>query len=143
MFAKNHANFLSITLGLILLASAGCDQSSIASEAQDDLKLDPRLVGRWRHTDAYVSGNFSAAIDEWLILDADGTYEYFKGGVAAGDCDSSLADDGHGDITTGKWSTESRILFTCPKGAGEWQQAGNYLADDGRFMLNKVVWERQ
>jgi len=131
-------------LGLILLGLTGCDDVSASGEsAQVDASVDQRLVGRWRHTDTYVSGDFSAAIDLWFVLNPDGTYEYFKGAVAAGGSHSSLVSGGRGDVLKGKWRTESKVLFTCPEGEGGFQQAGKYFVDEGRFMVNKVVWERQ
>jgi hypothetical protein len=144
MFIANKSVlFICLTLGIGLISSAGCDESSVASEsAQDDPQVDQRLVGKWRHTDTYVSGDFSAAIDLWFVLNSDRTYEYFKGSVAAGNSDSFVANGGHGDVTRGKWRTESKVLYTCPEGSEQWREAGKYFVDEGRFMVNKVVWER-
>ena len=136
--------------GLILLGPMACDDhsgpvASLSAGIDDSASaaLDTRLVGRWRHTDTYVSGSFTAAIDLWFILKADGTYEYSKGSVAAGDSDTSLVNGGHGDVARGKWRAESKILYTCAEGSSEWRPVGRYLVDDGRFMLGKVMWERQ
>ncbi len=152
--ANKRAIFTCLGLGiggLILLGPTACDDHSASSEysanasdgANDSAQIDQRLVGRWRHTDAYVSGDFSAAIDLWFVLNADGTYESFKGGVAAGNSDTSLVNGGHGDVAKGKWRTESKILFTAAEGSDDWQRQGTYFVDEGRFMVNKVVWERQ
>jgi hypothetical protein len=137
--------------GLILLGPTACDDHSASNESSvtttdgngDAAQIDQRLVGRWRHTDAYVSGDFSAAIDLWFILKADGAYESFKGSVAAGNSDTSLVNGGHGDVAKGKWRTESKILYTAAESSDDWQRQGTYFVDEGRFMVNKVVWERQ
>src|SRR5690349_18457614 len=151
--AKKRAFYTCIGLaigGLILLGPMACEEhsdSTAAVAAGDDssnsANLDQRLVGRWRHTDAYVSGSFTAAVDLWFILKSDGTYEYFKGAAAAGNSDTSLVNAGQGNVAKGKWRAESKILYTSADGSDQWQPAGRYLVDDGRFMINKVVWERQ
>jgi hypothetical protein len=136
--------------GLILLGPTACEEhsgsSASISAASDDSNasvIDSRLIGRWRHTDTYVSGEFTAVVDRWFVLNADGTYEYFKGKAAAGNADTSMINGGGGDIAKGKWRAESKILYTSAEGSNEWQPAGRYLVDDGRFMVNRVVWERQ
>jgi hypothetical protein len=151
--AKKRAISTGIGLaigGLILLGPMACEEHSgsvpsivAAGDDSNNAEIDQRLVGRWRHTDAYVSGDFSAAIDLWFILKSDGTYEYVKGAAAAGNSDTSLVNGGQGNVTKGKWRAESKILYTSAEGSSEWQPAGRYLVDDGRFMVNKVVWQRQ
>src|SRR3954469_4474024 len=124
MFANKAACLSILGMGLFLLASAGCDESSVASEsASDDAPIDQRLVGRWRHTGTYVSGDFTAAMDLWFVLNADGTFEYFKGGVAAGNSSSSLVNSGQGDVMRGKWRAESKTLFTRAEGS-DWRETG-------------------
>jgi len=137
--------------GLILLGPTACEEHSSSSSAisasGDDSpnaeNLDQRLVGRWRHTDTYVSGDFSAAMDLWFTLQSDGTYEYFKGAAAAANAETSLVNSAQGNVERGKWRAESKILYTSADGSGQWQPVGRYLVDDGRFMVNKVVWERR
>ena len=154
IIAKKRAIYTCIGLaigGLILLGPMACEEHSgsvpsLAAAGDDSSSasdIDQRLVGRWRHTDAYVSGDFTAAVDLWFILKSDGTYEYFKGAAAAGDSGTSLVNGGQGNAAKGKWRAESKILYTSAEGSSEWQPAGRYLVDDGRFMVNRVVWQRQ
>ena len=111
-------------------------------------ELDPQLVGRWRFTSTYVSGEFSAASDTWFILSGDGTYAYGGGKVGAGDASASAV-TGDGDFERGRWRAEDRILYLATGDAGApWQRLGRYYADGERMMLtydngNKKVWERQ
>jgi hypothetical protein len=138
--------------GMILLGPTACEEHSgsspsISAAADDSnssaASIDSRLIGRWRHTDTYVSGQFTAATDRWFVLNADGTYEYFKGKSAAGNAATTMVNSAAGDVAKGKWRAESKILYTCADGSDQWQAAGRYLIDEGRFMVNKVVWERQ
>jgi len=152
--AKKRAIYTCIGLaigGLVLLGPTACDEHSgsvapsLAGAGDDSgcTDIDQRLVGRWRHTDAYVSGDFTTAVDLWFILKSDGTYEYFKGASAAGNSDASIVNAGRANVAKGKWRAESKLLYTSTEGSSEWQPAGRYLVDDGRFMVNKVVWQRQ
>ena len=115
----------------------------------DDCERDERLVGTWRHTDAYadsISG-FSAAVDDVLALAGDGVF--FEGGnAAAGDADNSFVSDG--SITpSGEWKTSDGTLHVRPNGDSQWYEIGTYsLTDDGSAMLlrysngGKKIWNR-
>ena len=109
--------------------------------------LDAQLVGRWRYTSTYVSGDFSAASDTWLILNPDGTFEYGYGRVGAGGSSASIVTD-RGDAETGKWRIENRVLMYQDSGSTTWQPFARYYVEGNSMMLTydngkRQVWERQ
>jgi hypothetical protein len=111
------------------------------------VQLDPQLVGRWRYTSTYVSGDFSAASDTWLILNPDGTFEYGYGRVGAGGSSASIVTD-RGDAETGKWRAEDRVLMYQGTGSAAWQPFARYYVEGNNMMLTydngkRQVWERQ
>ena len=106
---------------------------------------DPSLVGRWRYTSTYVSGSFSVATDQWLILAADGTCST-DANMAGGGADSSFTASG-GDAPVGRWRSEGRVLYVSDSPNEEPQALARYYVEDGRMLLtygngNKKVWER-
>lgn len=115
----------------------------------DDSERDERLVGTWRHTDAYADSfsGFSAAVDDVLALAADGVF--FEGGsAAAGDTGNSFVSDGSLS-PSGEWRTGDGTLFIRPHGETSWYEVGTYsLTDDGSAMLlryangGKKIWNR-
>jgi hypothetical protein len=151
-----HTVLTGIVLGFAMLGLAGCDQgeSTDSSPAMDTSsgqtaavpaagqEMDQRLIGRWRRTQTYTSGQFTAAVDFFMNLKADGTYESYRGSAAAGGADSTMV-SGKGNVNTGTWKTERKVLYTSAAGTGAWGREGPYLVDAGHLMINKVVWERQ
>jgi hypothetical protein len=113
----------------------------VAPQRQTGEQRDSRLVGRWRHTHTYVSGDFTAATDSFLVLKADGTAEAWSGSAAAGASHSSVVSHGGADVERGRWKTENKTLYVTG-GDGSWEKLGTYAADGERFMVNKVVWEK-
>lgn len=109
--------------------------------------LDQQLVGRWRNTETYVSGDFSAATDTWLILNADGTFEYGHGKTGAGGAAGSVV-SGRGDATTGKWRSQDKMLMYQETGSSGWETFARYYVEGDTMMLtygngNKKIWNRQ
>ncbi len=107
--------------------------------------LDARLVGTWRYSTSYVSGDFSVASEYTLIARADGTYLYGDGRVAGGGNAGSFDSGGGAGYTAGQWKTANRQIF-LNEGYG-WQYYANYACDGARMMLtfqngNKQVWQR-
>ena len=107
-------------------------------------KLDPNLVGRWRYTNAYVSGDFSFATDYFMKINADGSLLYTDGRTAGGGPNSSI-DSGDGDVYTVSWKAENKIIY-LNDGNG-WQEYARYYQEGDNLMLtygngNKQVWER-
>lgn len=107
--------------------------------------LDTRLVGNWRYTSAYVSGDFSVATDYFMSIRADGTYTYSVGQMAGGSASVGFDGGSGGDQSNGQWKTQNKQIFVN-EGNG-WQFYANYMCDGARIMFtypngNKQVWER-
>ncbi len=118
------------------------DDRDQAEEATED--IDRRLVGAWRHTDAYASGDFTAAVDDRLWLAEDGAYRE-GGAAAAGDSGSSLVDREE-DRADGAWKCEDKILYLKPEG-GDWIAVARYSVDESHLLLrysngSQKIWER-
>jgi hypothetical protein len=111
----------------------------------DASKLDRALIGLWRYTDTYVSGEYSFATDYFIQFNANGAVYLTDGRTAGGGMTSSL-DTGAGDIHEGIWKTENKTLWTSD-GKGEWHPYAKYYVDGRSMMLTynngkKQVWER-
>jgi hypothetical protein len=127
-------------------------QSSIQSSAPptpavsvDASKLDQTVVGLWRYTDTYVSGEFSFATDYFMQFFANGVV-YITDGRTAGGGPTSSIDSGDGDVHQGTWKTENKVLW-LHDGTNGWQNYARYYAEGNSMMLTyangfKQVWER-
>lgn len=105
---------------------------------------DQNLLGTWRHTESYLSGDFSFATDWFLWINADGSFQYSDGRTAGGGTDASI-DSGSGDIHEAKWKTENKSIFV-DWGEG-WQLYAHYYQENNNLMLTysngkKQVWEK-
>lgn len=129
-----------------IAASSSAPASPAPAATANDEQHDQRVVGRWLYTWTAASNGFTAAVDTFFVLKSDGTYEYGDGKAAAGGPDSSFVSD-RGNVTTGQWRTENKILFLKQDG-GEWTRVAKYLIDNSNMMLiynngSKKVWSRQ
>lgn len=107
--------------------------------------IDRAVVGKWRYTEAYVSGEFSFATDYFMQFDPNGT-AYISEGRSAGGGPNSSIDSGAGDVHTGTWKTEGGILY-LNDGTSGWVGYAKYIAEPLRMMLTfgdgkKQVWEK-
>ena len=105
---------------------------------------DNRLVGSWRFTDSYVSGQFSFATDYHMEIHADGNFLYGKGRTMGGGPDSSI-DSGESGYDQGSWKAENGIMYVHD--GKEWYYYAKYYQEGNSLMLtyqngNKQVWER-
>jgi hypothetical protein len=143
-------------LGLMLLsmlASAGSSSSEGETEGSSDSSsgssagsIDSRIVGRWRHTWARADAmsGLSIAVDDWLILNSDGTCEVGSSRAAGGTADIGL-DSGASELSRGVWRAEDKTLY-IGDGSGEWSRVGTYMCDDARLLIKaggNTVYERQ
>lgn len=106
--------------------------------------MDNNLIGLWRFTDAYVSGEFSFATDYFLEFKSNNVMLYTDGRTAGGGPNTSI-DSGGGDVHHASWKTENKLLY-LNDGSG-WQQYAKYFYENGRLMLTynngkKQVWEK-
>ena len=111
----------------------------------DPSKLDQRLVGQWRYTSAYVSGDFSFATDYFMQFENNGII-YITDGRTAGGGPSSSIDSGSGDVHQNTWKTENKQIYLNDPATG-WYLYAKYVVDENNLMLtyangNKQVWER-
>ncbi|MDQ3015181.1 MAG: hypothetical protein M3R25_00425 [Bacteroidota bacterium] len=123
--------------------------SGTSSTTQTNFKiekgtLDQTLVGRWRYTDSYVSGDFSFATDWFMNINSDGSLLYTDGRTAGGGSNSSI-DSGDGDVHEVSWKAENKIIYL---NAGQgWQEYARYYKEGNNLMLtygsgSKQVWEK-
>lgn len=110
----------------------------------EKVSLDNILLGNWRYTESYVSGEFSFATDWHMQINNDGTFVYGEGRTAGGGPNSSI-DSGKGREQTVKWKTEDQVIW-LNDGSG-WQSFARYYRENGNLMLTfsngkRQVWEK-
>ncbi|MBK9981530.1 MAG: hypothetical protein IPP15_03740 [Saprospiraceae bacterium] len=124
--------------------NANQSSSSGSNNSADNTTHDQSLLGTWRYTESYVSGDFSFATDWFLWVNADGSFQYSDGRTAGGGSNSSI-DSGNGDVHNAKWKTENKSIFV-DDGNG-WQFYAKYYKEDNNLMLTfgngkRQVWEK-
>jgi len=112
-----------------------------------DAKLDQRAIGRWRHTWARASGDFTVAIDVSMILGADGSFAYGDSKMAGGGADSSFVGN-DGEVERGHWCAEGGVLYASQDNGATWHPYAKYAISGDTMMLTydngkKQIWERQ
>lgn len=116
--------------------------------SRDKYQQDPILIGLWRYSNSYTSGGFSMVSEKYMEIRADGTYSYGNGRVVGGGNSGSFDSGGGGDILTGKWRTENRIIYIDETGSGNWLPYSGYYVEGNSLMLkfnngSKEIWHRQ
>jgi len=106
--------------------------------------IDQRLIGDWRYTYTYVSGEFSFATDYHMSLHPDGTMVYREGRTAGGGSDVSI-DSGENEDTHLQWKTEGQTIYV--DGGNGWEYLAKFAVDNSTMLMtyengNKKVWER-
>lgn len=127
--------------------TATSSQSTTSSQSNFKIEQGPkdqRIVGHWRFTDSYISGQFSFATDYHMQINADGSFQYGKGRTMGGGPDSSI-DSGESEYDMGSWKTENGSLYVHD-GVG-WHFYAKYYQEGDNLMLtyqngSKQVWER-
>jgi len=93
----------------------------------------PALIGHWRYTSIFGSGDYTVVTDHHLILNADGTLSSF----------SKDSDGQQTDYGSGTWmATETIFTITAPDGS---IANSEYIFYDGYLFFNKDYskqWER-
>ena len=107
-------------------------------------QIDRALIGIWRFTDSYVSGDFSFATDYFMEFNGDGTALYTDGRTAGGGPTSSI-DSGAGDVHRVNWKAENQVIY-IDEGTG-WQHYAKYYQENGSLMFTfgngkRQVWEK-
>jgi len=119
-------------------------QPSAPNPSGEKVQLDQSLVGNWRYTESYVSGEFSFATDWHMQINADGSFLYGEGRTAGGGPNSSV-DSGTGNVEKGTWKTENQVIWVND-GSG-WLAYARYYRENGNLMLTfgngkRQVWEK-
>lgn len=146
----NPLTGLQEQMDFVFLKSTGTETSKAVTPPSNTTmntgskNLDAALVGSWRRTESYVSGEFSFATDWHMLINADGTYQYGEGRTMGGGPSSSI-DSGTGKTESGNWKTENQILFVHD--GNQWQQYARYYQENGNLMFTfangkKQIWER-
>jgi hypothetical protein len=111
--------------------------------------LDERVIGSWRKTNAYVSGNFSVVSEKYMQLFADGKFLFGNGRVVGGSNSGSFDSGGNTNTTRGNWKTQNTNLYYMASGTSKWEVYGHYVfVQEGSTMAivfengNKEFWER-
>jgi len=111
-------------------------------------QLDPALIGFWRYTDSYTSGDFSMVTEKYMEVRADGTYSYGNGKVAGGGNSGTFDSGSPGNVITGRWKTQNGIIYIDEGGFGYWVPYSGYYVEGNTLMLkfengSKEIWHRQ
>lgn len=142
LFLDTRINELQISYQRFNGDNAAPAQTTEHAVPADD--IDRRLVGTWRYTSTYVSGDFSVASDYTMVVNADGTYAYGEGRIAGGGSSRSF-DSGTGGSVAGHWMSQNNQLMV--NDGGGWNYYASYMCDGARLLLtfpngNKQIWER-
>lgn len=106
---------------------------------------DPNLVGGWRHTETYTSGEFGTVSEWYMNIYRDGSYTYGDGQIAGGSNDYSFYSGEGSGHETGKWKTENDLIY-INEGYG-WQAYARYYIEGNSMLFtfgdgSKQLWER-
>jgi hypothetical protein len=109
-----------------------------------NVERDERIIGGWRYTNSYVSGEFGAVSETYMQIFADGTYRYGDSQGAGGDARTSFGSGG-GGASTGQWKTKDKVVY-INEGYG-WEPYANYIVDPTSMLFkfddgSKQLWER-
>ncbi len=112
------------------------------------VEIDPALVGHWRKTDSYTSGDFSAASETNITLLADGTYRYGASKLYGGGDAGTFGSERGGGGEQGRWRTANRILYVFDPGSGQWSAYARYYVEGNSALLTygdgkREAWERR
>ena len=116
------------------------------NKTSDNYQRDPMLVGSWRYSKSYTSGDFSMVTEKYMEVRPNGTYSYGNGKVAGGGNSGSFGTEG-GDVITGKWRTKNGIIYIDEGGYGNWVPYSGYYVEGNSLMLkfsdgSQEIWKR-
>lgn len=133
----------SESIELVFTKTEGAEVIHSGNKA-NSTTIDQRLVGHWRYTYTYVSGEFSFATDYHMSLHPDGTMIYREGRTAGGGSDVSI-DSGENEDTHLQWKTEGSTIYV--DGGNGWEYLAKFAVDNSTMLMtyqngNKKVWEK-
>ncbi|GBD32451.1 hypothetical protein HRbin33_01416 [bacterium HR33] len=118
----------------------------------DEFERDPALVGVWSSQDVMTSGDASLAVENVLLVNADGTFSYGSGRAAAGGANpwGSWGIEGGpgGGEVRGKWRTANRHIYVLLEQVGQWVLMARYYIEGNKMLLyfsdgSRELWYRQ
>jgi hypothetical protein len=129
-------------------AGKGASASAQRPAPAQAVEVDPALVGHWRKSESYTSGDFSAASESNIYLLADGTYRLGASKLYGGGDAGSFGSEGGGGGETGRWRTAGRILYVFDAASGQWSAYARYYVEGNSALLTygngkREVWERR
>src|SRR5690606_2584606 len=121
--------------------------SPAATRPQDNARrqVDPALVGHWRKSESYTSGDFSVASDTNIELRPDGTYRFGASKLYGGGDAGTFGSESAGGGEQGRWSTSNRILYVFDPDSGQWSPYARYYVEGNSALLTygngkREVW---
>lgn len=135
-------------LPLRFSSNAGKLEEAPAADNQNPgsgISRDPALIGGWRHTESYTSGEFSMVSEWYMNIYLDGSYTYGDGQVAGGDASTGFESGGNSGNSRGQWKTENAVVY-INEGYG-WQPYAKYFIQGSSLMFtfndgSRQLWER-
>lgn len=118
-----------------------------ADEQQaQSIRRDSALIGRWRHSDSMTSGTYSGVVQNFLTILPNGVYRLGEGEFAGGGPGVSGVSRG-GDVVTGQWRTENRIVYIKEQGSPQWTPYARYYVEANKLMFtfadrSRQIWYR-
>lgn len=111
----------------------------------ENIQRDRTLIGGWRNTESYTSGDFGMVSEIYMNIMADGTFTYGDGQIAGGDYNTSFDSGGNSGHSTGQWKTENQHVY-INEGYG-WQRYARYYVEGNSMLFTfddgtKQLWER-
>ena len=121
------------------------DEIEHPSSKANATNIDRNLIGLWRYTDTYVSGQFSFATDYFMQMEGNGVIITTDGRTAGGGPTSSIV-SGEPDTHEGEWKVEGKEIW-ARDGQSEWYRFAQYYREGNSLMLTypngkRQVWER-
>jgi hypothetical protein len=145
-----HAQGQGAPATRIALSRAGKGASASAQKPArtQAVEVDPALVGHWRKSESYTSGDFSAASESNIYLLPDGTYRFGASKLYGGGDAGSFGSEGGGGGEQGRWRTANRVLYVLDAASGQWSAYARYYVEGNSALLTygngkREVWERR
>lgn len=116
--------------------------------AEENVERDPALIGAWSYTDSMTSGDASMVTQQFLQINAEGTYAIGNGRAVGGGAGWSADTGSGGDVARGQWRTLERIVYVKENGVGQWTPYARYYVEGSRMMLtfadgSRQIWYRR
>lgn len=108
-----------------------------------DVRLDARIVGRWKLTMLSPEGDDAPAMTTWLILSPDGSVQQGRASAADGVGALLTMSGSTDDRFSGRWRTDERMLHVLPAGKSQWIAFARYSVDADALRLTYNNGSRQ